>query len=82
MLDLYRKKDLDSLNKMINLDDSISDYEDLLLNNRNKKWIPEIIQQAKLEPTFFAVGAGHLAGEKGVINLLIKQGYTVSPVIY
>jgi uncharacterized protein YbaP (TraB family) len=34
----------------------------------------------KAQPAFFAVGAGHLAGDKGVINLLRKQGYTVTPV--
>jgi len=27
-----------------------------------------------------AVGAGHLPGEKGVINLLRKAGYKVEPV--
>ncbi|HCH42932.1 MAG TPA: TraB/GumN family protein, partial [Algoriphagus sp.] len=30
--------------------------------------------------TFFAVGAGHLAGQKGVLNLLKEAGYTLSPV--
>jgi uncharacterized protein len=29
---------------------------------------------------FFAFGAGHLAGDTGVINLLRKQGYTVEPL--
>ena len=29
-----------------------------------------------------AVGAGHLAGEKGVIKLLRKEGYTVRPIKY
>jgi uncharacterized protein YbaP (TraB family) len=27
-----------------------------------------------------AVGAGHLPGDKGVINLLRKAGYTVTPM--
>ena len=31
-------------------------------------------------PTLFAVGAGHLGGEKGVINLLKKQGFTLKPL--
>jgi uncharacterized protein YbaP (TraB family) len=31
-------------------------------------------------PVFFAVGAGHLAGEQGVIRLLRKEGYSVTPV--
>ena len=39
----------------------------------------EKAMQAK--PTFFAVGAGHLGGEKGVLNLLKKQGYTVKAVL-
>jgi uncharacterized protein len=29
-----------------------------------------------------AVGAGHLAGEKGVIKLLRKEGFKVRPVKY
>jgi uncharacterized protein YbaP (TraB family) len=82
MLNVYKSKDLDSLNKLMNDDTSFSRYEDIMLDKRNAKWIPEIIAQAKMEATFFAVGAGHLGGEKGVINMLRKQGYTVKPVKY
>src|SRR6478735_4216789 len=82
MLDLYKQKDLAALNKMTNEEDEFSAYSDLLLNDRNIKWIPEIIEQAKLRPTFFAVGAAHLGNDNGVINLLRQQGYTVSPVFY
>jgi len=32
------------------------------------------------KPLLIAVGAGHLPGEKGVINLLRKAGYNVKPV--
>jgi uncharacterized protein YbaP (TraB family) len=39
-----------------------------------------IAAAAAKEPTFFAVGAGHLGGNTGVIALLRKQGYTVKPV--
>ncbi|MFT5800980.1 MAG: hypothetical protein ACI956_000785, partial [Nonlabens sp.] len=31
-------------------------------------------------PTFFAVGAGHLGGDIGVIALLRKAGYSVEPI--
>ena len=56
--------------------------EDLstLLYNRNNAWIkimPEIMGEA---PTLFAVGAGHLIGEKGILNLLKKAGYMVEEV--
>jgi uncharacterized protein YbaP (TraB family) len=32
------------------------------------------------KPVFFAVGAGHLAGENGVIKLLRKEGYKLTPI--
>ena len=82
MLNLYKQKDLDALNNMMNDKDDLSEYSDVLLKNRNEKWIPEIIEQAKLKPTFFAVGAAHLGNTNGVINLLREKGYTVSPVNY
>jgi uncharacterized protein YbaP (TraB family) len=34
----------------------------------------------KKQATFFAVGAGHLGGKTGVVSLLKKQGYTLTPV--
>jgi uncharacterized protein YbaP (TraB family) len=82
MLDLYKQKDLEGLNKMTGESEQLTAYNDLLLTNRNTKWIPEIIEQAKLKPTFFAVGAAHLGNDNGVINLLRQQGYTVAPVFY
>ncbi len=82
LITFYREKNLDALSKMLSEDDELSQYDDLLLNNRNKKWVPEIIEQAKLQPTFFAVGAGHLGGITGLIHSLIKQSYSVTPVNY
>jgi uncharacterized protein YbaP (TraB family) len=34
----------------------------------------------KEKSTFVAVGAGHLPGEMGIINLLRKQGFIVEAV--
>jgi len=82
MLELYRQKNLDALNNIMNDEDELAGYNDILLTNRNEKWIPEIIEQAKIKPTFFAVGAAHLGNTKGVINLLRKKGYIVTPVNY
>ena len=82
MLALYKQKDLDALSKLMDESGTSSDFMDMLLNNRNKKWIPEIIEQAALKSTFFAVGAAHLGNTNGVINLLRQKGYTVTPVFY
>jgi hypothetical protein len=57
-----------------------SSYTDLLVNDRNENWIPMIIDFAMKKPSFFAVGAGHLGGPKGVINLLRKEGYSLVPL--
>ena len=52
----------------------------VLLFNRNKKWIPIMEKAMQKEKVFFAVGAGHLAGPQGVINLLRAKGYTVKGI--
>lgn len=82
MMVIYEQKDIEGMLKMMNESDNkiTSENQDVLLNNRNKNWIPIIIQTIKDKPTFFGVGAGHLAGEEGVIKLLRKQGYTVEAV--
>jgi uncharacterized protein YbaP (TraB family) len=82
MLDVYKKKDINQLNILTNKEEDFGAYTNLLLDDRNHNWIPVIGEQAKKIPTFFAFGAGHLGGEKGVINLLRKAGFTVKPVYY
>ena len=53
---------------------------ELLLDERNKKWIPKIETMAKDQSVFFGVGAGHLGGEDGVLNLLKQAGYRLTPI--
>jgi uncharacterized protein YbaP (TraB family) len=62
-------------------DSMMAAYQDILLNNRNQNWIPIILKVSSEVPTFFAVGAAHLAGDSGVINLLRKEGYKVEPIM-
>ncbi|KAA0990119.1 TraB/GumN family protein [Dyadobacter aurulentus] len=54
---------------------------EIMLFDRNKKWIPRIQKMIEEKPTFFAVGAAHLGGEQGVIALLRGQGFKVRPVL-
>ncbi|MBS1616789.1 MAG: TraB/GumN family protein [Bacteroidetes bacterium] len=81
MLDAYKRQDLPALYEHIqhSKDDAGMDMN-LFLDERNKKWIPEMAQMMQSKSTFFAVGAGHLWGENGVISLLRKAGYSVSPI--
>jgi hypothetical protein len=50
----------------------------ILLENRNRAWIPEIHDMLNEPHTFFiTVGAAHLVGPTGVPNLLRAAGYKV-----
>lgn len=82
MLKIYQEENITELFRFIRKDQDalISQHMDKMLDARNKNWIPEIGKYAKEQPTFFGVGAGHLAGENGVINLLRKAGYTVKAI--
>ena len=52
-----------------------------LLEVRNENWVVKMPDMMKDKSTFFAVGAAHLLGEQGVINLLKKKGYIVKPIL-
>ncbi|CCY03231.1 putative uncharacterized protein [Prevotella sp. CAG:924] len=51
-----------------------------LNDNRNADWVRKMPAIMAAKPTFFAVGAGHLPGPKGVLQLLKDIGYTVEAV--
>lgn len=80
MVEMYKKQELDALYQQIMSSPDIAGSEETLLFNRNKNWIPIIEGAMKSESLFIAVGAGHLAGEQGVLNLLKEKGYRVEPV--
>jgi uncharacterized protein YbaP (TraB family) len=50
----------------------------LFLTNRNNKWMRRIMKIINREAVFIAVGAAHLVGEEGLVNLLRKNGFKVS----
>ena len=76
----YMARNLDNLYKLSQTDNDHPEFMIALLDRRNADWLtklPEIMAKA---PTFVAVGALHLAGEKGLIEGLRRQGYTVTPI--
>ncbi len=81
LVDVYLKQDLKRMDSLLSKSDpGTEDYMDLLLYNRNRRWVfqmPGIMMEGTL---LFAVGAGHLTGEQGLINLLRKKGFKVTPV--
>lgn len=81
MVKMYKAQDIQAMQSMMDDDsEGMGKYEDLLLAGRNRNWIPVMGRMMAKEPTFFAVGAGHLGGAHGVIALLRDAGYTVKAV--
>jgi uncharacterized protein YbaP (TraB family) len=52
----------------------------LLSNHRNHAWMPRFEELAtEHQNVFVAVGAAHLMGPEGILNLLTQQGWTIVP---
>jgi uncharacterized protein YbaP (TraB family) len=81
MLDLYLKRDLDALWKlMLEEGEAVDGFTSVLLNKRNANWISQLEKWLPEQPLFVAVGAGHLPGEAGLIELLRNKGFSVEAV--
>jgi len=82
MVELYRNQDVSGMVTFMSEaeDGGIEGFEDVLLYKRNKNWIPIMGEKMKAGKVFFAVGAGHLGGKDGVIDLLKKEGYKLTPL--
>lgn len=81
IVDAYKQQNLEQLYKLSYESKSFDEQsKKKLFDDRNTAWIPVMIEMAKDNAVLFAVGAGHLPGKKGVINLLREAGYTVEAV--
>jgi uncharacterized protein YbaP (TraB family) len=78
---LYCKADLDRLLCLMQEDKTMASLEKKIITKRNKRMVARIMPLIKEQPVFIAVGAGHLPGKKGILKLLDKKGYTVTPVM-
>ena len=72
----YKNQDLDALCTLSN-DEMMKRLHDELLVKRNENWIPKMTELMEDKSVFFAVGAAHLCGEEGLIELIKKKGYRV-----
>jgi uncharacterized protein YbaP (TraB family) len=78
----YKNEDINRLYEMTTTKELMSaNTKKILLDNRNADWLKIMPGMMQKESVFFAVGAAHLAGDLGVINLLKKAGYAVKPIM-
>ena len=81
LISVYKQQDLKKIEELtVKEEGSVASYIDLLLYNRNANWADKMKTIMPSDATLFAVGAAHLPGDRGLIELLRKKGFTVKPV--
>jgi len=81
LTEAYRKQQLSKLEELTKKEDmGMERFTEILLYQRNINWVNKLKDLLLNNALVIAVGAGHLPGDKGVINLLKKAGYKVEPV--
>lgn len=82
LLELYLRGDLDALQRFTKSYLSVQDslYQEVIIK-RNYQMRDTLLTLLKNQKSFFcAVGAGHLGGEEGILQLLRAKGYKVRPI--
>jgi uncharacterized protein YbaP (TraB family) len=77
MMKYYTKGDLENLLIFSNDTEMGPEFERALIIDRNHRMADRMVPLMEAQSTFVGVGALHLPGEEGVINLLRKKGYSV-----
>lgn len=81
LMELYSKQKVDKLIPLLQKQSpEFMQFDDIFLYNRNKAWIPQLEEEMTSKHCFIAVGAGHLFGDEGVLDLLEKKGYTITAI--
>jgi uncharacterized protein YbaP (TraB family) len=81
MMTVYRSQKIDKIEAMFNNPEfGMQDGLDFLLDKRNVNWVSQLKGILPEKNIFIAVGAGHLVGKKGLIELLRKEGYSLRPI--
>ena len=79
LTDAYKSQDLNLLWEVFMEQMSKYDYDNVV-TVRNRNWEKQMKELLPKQSTLFVVGAGHLPGEFGMINLLRNAGYKLKPV--
>lgn len=80
LMECYRMQNLPCLQEIYNSEEVPAAFDKALVETRNRTMSHRIDSIIRQQPTFVAVGALHLAGENGLIELLKGKGFAVIPV--
>lgn len=77
----YRKGNLDQLDSINKLNSFSDAFDEKFLYRRNEIQANSIDSILKRSTLFVGVGAAHLPGQRGVIELLRQKGYKLRPIM-
>lgn len=86
LITAYLRRDLKALESISNAamqdgDDRVAEmFTTEVVDRRNYRMLVRMQPRLREGNAFIAVGALHLPGDKGLLNLLRNKGYRVSPV--
>lgn len=80
LIKIYRDQNINAMIAEVEEAEDMGEFSSILLDERNQSWIPIIDSLVHEKSSFIAVGAAHLAGDQGVIRLLEKAGYKLTPL--
>ena len=78
IIELYNKGAVEELYQLIAQENT--KITDIMIHQRNLSWVQKMEEKMKINSGLYAVGAGHLGGPKGLIQLLKDIGYQVRPI--
>ena len=76
----YLLQDVDKIHEELMKDIQDPYFNLKFIDERNAAWVKKIMPLTANQSVLFAVGAGHLGGENGLLNLLKNRGYSVKPI--
>ncbi|HSN24652.1 MAG TPA: TraB/GumN family protein [Kofleriaceae bacterium] len=60
--------------------EEIDHLDDIMVYQRNARWIPQLEKLFGDSGVFVAVGADHTIGDKGIVSLLRARGFTITRI--
>ena len=82
LVNAWKNGDMDTLTEYYNMSFDESNYgeisEQVMLVNRNNKWVEQLVPRLTNEKLFIAVGALHLPEQHGLIKQLTDAGFTIT----
>ena len=83
LVEAYLAQDLSQLEAIITdpeIGGDDAEAMDALIYDRNRSWAEKLVTMMPERSCLVCVGAGHLPGNQGLLQLLRDRGYTVEPM--